>query len=286
MNSNSSREPHHNDPAESGFTLLEVLISTVILMFIGIAIYQTTTKTFELRDVLSNEGDFYNGIRLSMQIMQRDIALMYSPTMILPNWPQPSASAQPQPGANPQANPQNLSAQDQQDLQSGENAQTLQFWGPMVDKSGVRPMRFVGTENKMSFISVSNIRIYRDTPESDFAKVVYELVRDEANEDVPDAMLLVKTSSPNVWEEEERNDKFRKTFPILHGIKKIQFQYWRKDKPKEFINSWDSDREETKNQYPDMVRITVEVHGPSHLEFDGVYNFRPEVPLNGISPSG
>jgi hypothetical protein len=267
-----------------------------ILMFIGIAIYQMTTKTFELRDVLSNEGDFYNGIRLSMQIMQRDVALLYSPTQILPNWPPPQPGAQgsqlpPQFGGQPTPPPAPQNTQDQLDINSGENAQAKDYWGPMVDKSGIRPMRFVGTDTKMTFVSVSHIRIYKDTPESEFAKVAYELVKDEHNDDVQDAQLLVKTESPNVWEDEERNDKFRKVYPILHGLKKLKFRYWRKDKGQSnfangFVNSWDSDKEDTKNIYPDLIEITIEVHGPSKLEFDGVYNFRPEVPLSGIPASG
>jgi general secretion pathway protein J len=155
----------------------------------------------------------------------------------------------------------------------------------MVDKTGVRPMHFIGTDNKMSFIAVSHVRIYKDTPESEFAKVAYELVKDEHNEDLQEALLLVKTESPNVWEEDERRDKYRKVYPILHGLKKLKFRYWRKDKPKEFVNTWDSDKEETKNIYPDMIEVTFEVHGPSKLVFDGIYNFRPEVPLSGISPS-
>src|SRR3954470_4695672 len=96
MSSNFSRRIQPRNNSEAGFTLLEVLISMVILMFIGIAISQMTTKTFELRDVLSNEGDFYNGIRLSMQIIQRDVALMYSPVLILPDYPkQPTTPGQP-----------------------------------------------------------------------------------------------------------------------------------------------------------------------------------------------
>src|SRR3954470_23844459 len=146
MSSNFSRRIQPRNNSEAGFTLLEVLISMVILMFIGIAISQMTTKTFELRDVLSNEGDFYNGIRLSMQIIQRDVALLYSPVLILPDWPKqpptgPGGSQLPPEfgGAQPAQPP----AAVDQEIATGENAQTLTYWGPMVDKTGVRPMHFI-----------------------------------------------------------------------------------------------------------------------------------------------
>src|SRR5215213_6023098 len=72
---------------QAGFTLLEVLISISILVFISFGIYQATTNTFRLRDVLMNEGDFYNGIRMASSVVQRDVALIYSPALILPPKP-------------------------------------------------------------------------------------------------------------------------------------------------------------------------------------------------------
>src|SRR3954471_16711499 len=68
----------------SGFTLLEVLISIFLLVVISLAIYNATTESYRLRDSLANEGDFYNGIRLSMSVLERDIALVYSPTIMIP----------------------------------------------------------------------------------------------------------------------------------------------------------------------------------------------------------
>jgi prepilin-type N-terminal cleavage/methylation domain-containing protein len=290
-NSAPKRAPLAAGTAESGFTLLEVMISMFIIVFIGIAIYQMVTKTFELRDVLSNEGDFYNGIRLSMQIVQRDVALMYSPVLILPDYPkQPGQTGQPTSPelAGPQTpQSQQQALQDAQDLAAGDNGQTFQFWGPMLDKTGIRPMHFIGTEDKMSFVAVSNVRIYRDSPESEFVKVAYELVKDEDESAPEGTSILVKTASPNVWEEDERRDKLRKTYAVLRGVKKLKFRYWRKDKGKDgYTSSWDSDKEDQKNVYPDLIEVSVEVHGPSKLVFEGIYSFRPEVPLSGIPGTG
>jgi hypothetical protein len=289
MSSSSRRSKRR--PDDSGFTLLEVMISMFIIMFIGIAIYQMTTKTFELRDVLANEGDFYNGIRLSMQLVQRDVALMYSPVLILPDWPkapaQPGQPTSPELGQPQTPQAQQQAFQEQQDLQAGDNGQTFQFWGPMIDKSGIRPMHFIGTEDKMSFIAVSNVRIYRDSPESEFIKVAYELVKDENEAAIEGTSILIKTASANVWEEDERRDKLRKAYAVLRGVKKLKFRYWRKDKGKDgYSNSWDSDKEDQKNIYPDLIEVSVEVLGPSRLVFEGIYNFRPEVPLSGIPGTG
>ena len=87
-------------PSEAGFTLIEVVIVMVILVFISLGIYQMTTETYKLRDALANEGEFYNSIRMSMDIVQRDVSAMFSPII---SRPQPAASPNPQnPGGQPQ----------------------------------------------------------------------------------------------------------------------------------------------------------------------------------------
>ena len=54
----------------------------MILSFISLGIYQMTTETYRLRDSLAAEGEFYNSIRMSMDIVQRDVASMYSPIIV------------------------------------------------------------------------------------------------------------------------------------------------------------------------------------------------------------
>ena len=252
----------------NGFTLLEVLIAMVILSFISLAIYQATVETFKLREVLSNEGDFHNGIRLALDVVQRDVSQIFSP---LPMLPPKSTTAKPP---------------DARDMDTimGEFGQTTQYWGGALDKTGIRSSHFIGADTKMSFISTSHIRIYKDAPESELAKISFELKTDEGNRDVPGALLLIKTESPNVFEEDDRRDKSAVSFPLLHGIKKFRIQYYRRDK-QQWSSSWDSESSDTKDLFPDRIKIELEVAGPTQLNFEGIYLFRPEIPFYGIDPS-
>lgn len=277
--SSSSASDRIRKAGEAGFTLLEVLIAMAILVFISFGIYQATTETYRVRDILLNEGDFYNGIRLSMDIVNRDVALLYSPTIMVPPKPQAlDAAGNPIPGSP-------ADARDMQAILSSELGQASRFWSPAVDKTGIRPSRFVGTDSAMSFVSASHLRIYKDSPESDLAKISYELRRDEA---ASDTYTLFKIESTNVFDDDESRDKsFQRTFPILPGVTRLRFRYYRKDKD-QWLNGWDSDREDTKNIYPDMIEVTLTVTGPpgpARLNFDGMYRFRPEVPLHGLDPS-
>jgi prepilin-type N-terminal cleavage/methylation domain-containing protein len=258
----------------SGFTLLEVLIAMAILVFISFAIYQATTETYKLRDVLSIEGNFYNSIRLCTSIMQQDVALIYSPVISTPS-PTPSQN----PGAPPTqpGNPLNVLPDDL--------PQSFTFWSAAIDATGLRPSRFIGTENKMSFISLSHHRIYKDSPESEFAKVTYEIKKEDRSAAIPDAYVLVKTESPNAFARDDYRDQFNRSYDLLHGIKKLSYTYYLRDgNTWKNFRSWDSDKEETKNRFPDIIELNLEVIGPKNLSFEGKFKFRPEIPLNGLNP--
>lgn len=259
-----------NAASQKGFTLIEVLIAMVLLVIISLAIYQATTETYRLRDVLMHEGDFYNSIRLSMGVMDRDVSLIFSPTMMLPT---PRASFSPE------------QSSQMEEIARTDQGQTTQFWGGAVDPSGIRPSHFIGSETKMSFISVSHIRLYKESTESEFAKIIYEL---KPNTDPLNTLsgthVLIKGESPNAFEEDTPNDKSFTYYPLLRGISKLQFRYFHKAKD-QWLTSWDSDKEDLKNIYPDRIEVNLEVKGPSRLFFEGIYQMKPEIPIDGLLPT-
>jgi len=240
-----------------------------ILVFISFAIYQAVVESYKLRVVLGDEGDFNNAIRLSMNIVQRDISMIYSPLLM-------AAPKATKGSGNSEAEFQQVVAQDP------GLGEATRYWGAATDSTGLRPSRFVGAEGKMSFISSSHLRVYQDAPESELAKINYELQKSEREED-GDSYVLVKTESPNVYTEDDR-DKMQQSYPLLYGLKSLQFAYYRKDKER-WEKSWDTEKDEFKGLYPDIIRVQFEAFGPSNLSFNGNFEFRPEIPLNGIDPS-
>ena len=278
MNSNSQNKPltfQVGNPGSfrdvQGFTLLEVLISIFILVIISLSIYQLTTETFRLRDSLMNEGDFYNGIRLSMGIMERDISQLFNPLVMAPEDKTKKVKKVGQPELPPQEEPTDLV--------------TTKYWEKPVGKIGIRPLHFLGEANKLSFIANSHLRVYKESLESDFAKVSYDMMP-EKKSDYSDGttQILVKNESPNVFVEDEDKDKFKHTYPLLRGIKTIKFEYYWKEKER-WESRWDSDNGDQKDLYPDAIKVTLTVLGPSRLNFDGIYEFRPELPLRALDPS-
>jgi prepilin-type N-terminal cleavage/methylation domain-containing protein len=264
---------------ESGFTLLELLIAIALLIVISFAIYQTTSSTYMLRDRLRGEGDFYNGIRMAMSIVDRDVSLIYTPILMLPDDPKAQGLLSGQPMSNEEYT-QTLGA-DQ-----GRTATT--YWGEAIHRNGIRPSRFIGTDSEMTFISLSNVRVYKDSKESEFSKIKYTLEDDKLSQgNLTPTKVLMRRTTPNAFEDDEKSatdpTKFR-IYPLLPGIKKLTFRYFRLDK-NQWLPRWDSDNQDTKYRFPDIIEAKVEVISGTRLAFEGLYRFRPEVPLRGISPS-
>ena len=256
-----------------GFTLIEVMIALVILMVISLSIYQAITGTYRLRESLTAEGDFHNSVRLAMGLIERDFSQLYSPIVMMPEKPEKKTETQ-VPG-------QEMSGED---LLKNLNLERSEFWGDPLDTTGIRPSRFIGTESKISFISASNIRVYKETPESELTKVTYELVNERSDSEIPKdwgSHVLLKTASPNVYETDEKRDKMAKTYPLLHGITKLKYRYFDR-RTDDWVRAWDSDSHDFKNRYPEMIEIEIEVKGLPRLFFVGKYKFRPELPLRGM----
>ena len=247
--------------SNSGFTLIEVLISLFLLIIISLAIFQATTQTYRIRETLVSEGDFHNGVRLSMGVLERDISQLFSPITMLP--PKPANAAPPSPA-------------ESEALANGDLGRTTEFWGGAVDKSGLRPSRFIGSDTKLSFVTNSHIRV--------FEKVTYEMRAEKSELQNAGGKVLTKIADTNVFDDASKKDTWIHIYPLLHGIKKLKFRFYRKDK-KSWESSWDSDKDDLKNKYPDMIEVSIEVVGPSRMFFEGTFIFRPEVPFNGLDPS-
>jgi hypothetical protein len=254
------------------------MISMTLLAFISLAIYQATTSSFRLREKLLGTGDFQNGIRLSIGILDRDFAVLYSPTLMTP---EPAASASP---SASEESSDGGATRDSEELSSGELARSSKFWGAAIDLTGLRPTRFQGDATALSFISASHLRIYRETPETELAAVTYSLEDDRLPGAIEGTKLLMRTIDPAIYADElgERESKTLRKYPLIRGITKIVFKYWHPEK-KEWVPAWDSDSSDLKNIYPGMLQITLEVKGPMNATFDGQWTLRTEMPLRGLA---
>jgi hypothetical protein len=262
----------------------------VLLVIISLTIYQSTTQSYKLRDVLLNEGDFHNGIRLAMGLLDRDVTLLYSPILLNPRTSPGSPAASPAPDDpnfaqdpnRPQTPAEQAETQLLEQLRASPLSQTTEYWGPVRDTTMIRPSRFQGAADRMSFISASHIRIYKEAPETELTKVRYELRDDKSELSPPDTKMLVRITNSRVFDDiSSQKDESERVMPVLRGIKKWGLKYYRRDK-QTWEPSWDSEREDLVGRYPDAIEVEVEVQGPLRLNFTGRFLMKPEIPLGGL----
>jgi hypothetical protein len=229
-----------------------------------------------------------------MGIMNKDVMMIYSPTLLLSS-PNPPSNPSSNEGSSNSSNPTGAySSIDESHIAAAtaaDLAQSFTFWSAAADKTGLRPSRFIGTDSRMSFIAATHFRIYKDSPESEFAKVTYYVEPDStpAGSDfkVEDSNRIVKLTSADVFENDDLKDREAEhKYTLLRGVTKCKFTYYRwEDNSFKAFNSWDSDQEDFKWQIPDVVQVDIEVKGPGGLDFTGTYRFKPELPYHGLNPS-
>jgi prepilin-type N-terminal cleavage/methylation domain-containing protein len=287
--------------ADEGFTLIEVMIAIVLLVMISVAIYQATTQTYRYRAKIINEGDFYSGIRLAMNLMDRDLAALFSPVNMNPNTKKSAtgtavddqaAAAQAAQGgivgvpakSGKPGVPNEAELLD--NLARSELGQTSDYWLPATDSTAIRPSRFFGTDTRMQFVTASHMRLYKNFRESEYAKVIYEVREDKDSQIVEGTRLLVKVEDSNVFDDDKslRKEKNARIYPLLPGVKSVKFRYYRRDK-KSWENTWDTNRDDMKGLYPDLIEIKIEVVGLNKLSYTGSYMFKPEMPFYGLEPT-
>ncbi len=254
----------------AGFTLLELLISIFILVFISIGATQLYSQTFKIRETLLQDGEFYNQIRLALTMIEADMTSMYTPLMVLPEAPKTLTQEQ--------------TTELNRRFRGDENLEG-QYWGPIVHQNGLRPSRFFGKESRVTFLSNSHRRIYKESPESIFTKIEYSLQQDDKPKPGQEGtQILIKKSTSNAFDPEdtEEGDPFFKMYRVLRGIKKLKFRFYRLAENK-WLEEWDSSKPELKNRFPDAIEVEIDAVGPiNRLKFQGRFRFRPEIPVHGL----
>lgn len=289
--------------AKLGFTLIEVMIALFILVMIGTTTSKAVIDAAKLKEVLKDETDFASEFRTGFAFIERDLNQVFNPRWFLPadlkpldpfNQTQASAastSGTSSAGAGAPTKPPVLSIEEITRRTKGAGFQTFDYWGPILDPSGIRSSRFQGKDSSMSFVSASHTRIYQQKRESIYAKVRYELIKQpsnpnltkEQNDKYSSLQALVKVENTRAFELEDQKDSpYVNRYVILNYIKKIKFSYFKRD-DKEAKREWDSEGSETKGIFPSAVQVEVTLVGPKDRTLDATVLFNLETP-NDLLP--
>jgi prepilin-type N-terminal cleavage/methylation domain-containing protein len=263
--------------AQSGFTLLEVLIALVILSIIGVLTARAISEALRLREQLLVETEVNVELRAGYFILERDLSQVFNPISMLPTgFARLDPNAPPPPpvqSSGDSAQPGDLTARDVDQFLGGNAFVTTEFWGPVIHSSGVRASRFKGNEREFSFISNSNIRIYKERRESIFLKVRYSVVPSKT----PGEYELVKTTDTAAFDlEDKKESPSSRSVPILTHLKSMDIQYTAMNQ-KDAYKTWDSETQQnTIGQFPESVRFVFQIVDRSERVIDQEWLFRLE----------
>jgi hypothetical protein len=207
-----------------------------------------------------------------MEVLGRDLTQLYTPQAAALPGDLGKPENQPQPG---------------QPGYTGASAiplgSPMQFWDEPINKYGVRPSRFQGESARMTFFSSSHTRIYRDSLESVFAKITYQL-EDPKGHDISEPVhgkMLVKHEDPgNLFIDDERMSSDTEiSYTLVEQVKDIHFEYLDGEKDK-WETRWDTAGSDHKGVYPAVIKATVEIYVPtSDNTFIVIQQYRPELDL-------
>ncbi len=120
-------------------------------------------------------------------------------------------------------------------------------------------LNFVGKEDRLDFVSFANQRYMRDAKESDSLELSYYLENDPENDE---ANILIRRQSTIIDKDLTQGGK---TYPLLHGVKSLSFEYLPGDSD-EWSKEWDSSSLKGNNRLPRAIKINLEVFYPNAEE--------------------
>lgn len=241
--------PNSRPGSEAGLTLLEVMIAMALLSFISIAIYQATTRSFDLNFRLGSEANDYSSLALSLQAVESDFSQIFTPMA--------------------------------ETLPGKADAPPVNFWTAPVRSDGLRRARFKGDKEKVTFVTNSNRRVEADAPESEFMKVTWEIESNPGG-----TYSLYRSTDWDVYHYEDGTAKKPNRVALLDNLASAKFTYFRKEN-KTWDETWDSEGQFAKpsNRFPELISLKIEVPDPlnpaKQLPWEAI--IRPNQTLNILS---
>ncbi|MBF0207238.1 MAG: prepilin-type N-terminal cleavage/methylation domain-containing protein [Oligoflexia bacterium] len=219
-----------------GFTLIEVMISIVILSFISFGIVQVTDDSIKTKERVVGEDREVLQVETAMTRLEDDLASMYTPLFF---------AARAVPASSARANTERA---DEPSRYDGKDrfafVTTLGHPVPIIQNPDKQTLEFMIFNNK---------RRLQDSKQSNFAWVRYSVRKSTATTDTNEGSSAAVTTSTStkehfdlmraqVAEDPYMVDKLDwenaniKAYPLINNLINLEFQFWDEEK-KKFVES-------------------------------------------------
>jgi prepilin-type N-terminal cleavage/methylation domain-containing protein len=229
----------HGLGSQKGFTLVEILIATVIMAIISTMTAISIQQSLKTKSKTEKDIDEYAEVRDALNIIQRDISLAFhwidiNEEMKKRMIKEAEAKGQPNPFQN--SNPPNSA-------------------GRVIPAEKLTA--FIGEKDSIYLTTLSHQRTMTNSKESRQAKVGYYISSVKSMKDGQPTKALMRRFSTVLDEDVTKGGE---ETMLLENIKEFQLRY-RSAEDKDWISAWNStiSDERTGNKFPDAVEITLTV---------------------------
>jgi len=203
---------------QEGFTLLEILIVTLLLAFLAIATFSSIRMVLRDKAVVDFESEALQEARAVLAVIERDIAAAYLERYEDLGWNPTPKSEDPNEPPPPQ---------------------------------GVKPTPitiFQGKANDVFLSARSHQRMAEDSPENEFHFVTYQM----------EGQKIVRAETERATSIKDRESQDRlKQFILIDHVKSLKFSYW-DPRSERWEETWDTEKSETQDLLPEAVKIELE----------------------------
>ncbi len=217
----------------TGFTLVEVLIAMMILATLSILTAQSISRSIRDKARIQTNIDTASSLETTFKIIERDIQMTFNFRDV-------------------QYEVENRTRQGRPNTQASSNAPNTPPLRPNLPNRPIQTTQFIGSEEKIDFVTLLQGRGYDTGLEGDLKEIGYylEQCRTFVNPKESSNCLWRRISS-FVDEDVERGGSAR---ILLENIKSLEFKFYNA-KLKSWTQEWNS---KTQNAFPEAVEITLE----------------------------
>ncbi len=247
----------------SGFTLVETIITLMIMSVLTIMAARTIQQAFHARNKIQNQIDQTSQVKDTLRLMEKDINLAYHHLDLQKELAEELAKTQKNP-QNPRMNPgQSPPGMPQSPGMGGSSAPSSTSNNPYLKtENRVSPTtQFIAKESEMHFVTMNTVRLMKDSPQADFGEVSYYLdsCKIRADKRFESGKCLYRRTSPLVDRDPTKGGSATQ---LLMDVTDFQLRYYsliQKDWRKDWNSQEENSDNNTKNRYPEAIEINLTV---------------------------
>lgn len=206
----------------SGFTLLEILLVTVLLFFLSYVVYSSVSSTIKANQMTEARSEVLQEFRSAFGILERDLRGAYYVTADDYGW---------------------YPRKERKKKEDGD----IEEPDPVPPTKPTPITIFQGKENMLFFSTRTHQRLSANSPENEEHFVFYELKGNELHRSESKRAIRI---------EDRQNPEDFRSFVLIDKVVSVKFGFWNA-KQSRWVPDWDSEKSEFLNKVPEAVKIEI-----------------------------